>query len=453
MTNGPTITALPPRADAPRIEVVNEGFFPFARTGLRGLPLPFWTLQAYLFFLGSRVDEHWEAYFARFRPRLALGLLTLLLLAGALIRTPGSLRKLFKPLPARWWLALSIALAFSTLWAFDFGRGVDAAIVHGTSMLAFMLLLLVVDTRRKLMLTLLNLCVSIGIFLVLSLYEWKGGRYDYTMGVIRMMGAGTAYADPNSFGATLAFMFPLMAWVGIQTRSWFVRIGAIVFGGLGLVSVFYTSSRSALMLASLTGIFVVFLLPSKRLRIAYIVAGLGMAAVMASGLSENQVKRIASIFSSSTYSKDESTRGRVKGYTVAAKILGDRPVLGIGAGNWSEYRRRRVDGDPLMPHNLLGQVAATRGMVGLIAFFGFLISACLIALRTWRRGRHSHLPFTGAMAQLSFVVLFSYFLMLVSGLGAHNLSRPNWYWLAALAVIAATLPDGLAREPGEETTA
>ena len=453
MTQTQTVTAPPPRADAPRLEVVDEGLFPFARTGLRGLPLPFWTLQAYLFFLCSRVDEHWDTYFERFRPRLAFGMLTLVLLGGVLIKTPGSVRKLFQPIPARWWLALCIALAFSTLWAFDFGRAVDAAISHGTSMMGFVLLVLVIDTRRKLLLTLLNLCMASGLFLLLSLHEWRGGRYDYTMGVIRMMGAGKAYADPNSFGATLAFMFPLVAWTGIQTRSWLVRLGAAAFGGLGLVSVFYTSSRSALMLASLTGICVFFLLPSTRARIFYLLGGVALAAIMASGLSENQVKRIASIFSTQTYSKDESTHGRVKGYGVAAQILADRPVLGVGPGNWSEYRRRRVDGDPLMPHNLVGQLAATRGAVGFVVFFGFLISTWMLALRTWRQGRRSELPFTRAMAQLSFVVLFTYFLMLVSGLGAHNLSRPNWFWLSALALVAARLPDGLAREPYEEAFA
>jgi len=116
--------------------------------------------------------------------------------------------------------------------------------------------------------------------------------------------------------------------------------------------------------------------------------------------------------------------------------LKDRPILGVGPGNWSAYRSRRVDGSSLLPHNLLGQIAGTQGLLGLVGFFGYLIAVFAIGFSMWRRWRLSRVPWERGRSRFAHAVLFAYFLLLVSGLGAHNAGRPNWFWMGGLLVAA-----------------
>jgi O-antigen ligase len=208
--------------------------------------------------------------------------------------------------------------------------------------------------------------------------------------------------------------------------------------GLGLVAVFLTSSRSALVLAGLSCVFGVLLLPRASTRVLALTAIVIAAGVLVAGLSDRQKQRIASIVSSDTYAREESTRGRLIGYQVGWEIFTRRPLLGVGPGNWSAYRVKKVDGDALLPHNLPGQILATRGALGTLAFLAFLVSVVALAAREIRRRRAPRTPYDDAVRALAFAVLFTLGLLLVSGLAAHNLERANWVLAPAFLIAAVT---------------
>jgi O-antigen ligase len=210
------------------------------------------------------------------------------------------------------------------------------------------------------------------------------------------------------------------------------------------------------MLLALNVLFVIALLPRGLPR--WVAVGLVAAfgAWLFAGLSEEQTKRIASIFSSDTYEKDMSTRGRIEGYEVGWRIFTENPVLGIGPGNWPAYRMRKVDGSGLEPHNLTGQLIATRGAAGTLAFVGYLVASVVFSLRIAWRGRRSPDPWERAVARLAFTGVFVLGLLLVAGLAGHNLERPNWVWMPALVVAAAACkPESLLdrSDPAEEVFA
>jgi O-antigen ligase len=259
---------------------------------------------------------------------------------------------------------------------------------------------------------------------------------DFAQGVPRMIGIGHSNSDANSFGATIAFLLPLVAWIGVTSRSWFLRVCALAYGGLTTVCVFLTSSRTALALLALNVLFVLGLLPRGRAR--WIGAGLvaALVALMITGLTEEQMKRIKSTVSAETYEKDMSTRGRIDGYEIGWRIFTENPALGVGPGNWSAYRMRKVDGNPLMPHNLTGQLIATLGAAGTITFLGYLAASIAFAVRALRRRWRATDPWDRAVRALAAVVVFEILLLLVSGLAGHNLERPNWVWMPALLVAA-----------------
>jgi O-antigen ligase len=428
-----------PRADAPRRVAPSRGFFPFATAGLAGLPFEFWVLQGYLFLATSVLDEELPSL-GKFRPRLLLGLFALVIAGGrALVEglSPAQAERI-RSGPSRWLMAFLATGFLSTVWAFEPGLAWDPNLEHAISILAFFLLILIVRTRREALLTVLVFCAGTGTYLLVAWWEWLHGRHDYAQGVVRMMGPGQSFADPNSFAATVAFAMPLVVWAGTWARSWLVRLSAVAYAGLGAMSILNSSSRSGLVLLGLTVPWTVWALPSAKARVAVVVVLALLASSVVATLSPEQVKRIESIFSSDTYERESSTLGRKEGYEVGWRIFRENPVLGVGPGNWSAYRTRRVDGRPLMPHNLGGQLVATRGLLGTVAFVGFVVSSVLFGWREARRRRRSTDPWDRATRALVGSCLFVLVLLFVSGLAAHNLERAAWSWAPALVVLFVT---------------
>ena len=454
MTPGTTASgAALPRADAqagptgapavgadpgPPEETVREGFFPYASTRLRGLPFTVWALQLYLFIGFGAIDEEWPSV-GKVRPRLLLGALVLFnAVVLALERAFTTKSGLSIPhRPMAWCLAFLAASWLSTVWAYSYDLAYDAQMQHTVTLLAFVLVVAIARTRREFLVTVLVVAAGHGFFVLRSFQEWLNGKYMYTMGVVRMMGAGESYADPNSFAATIVIALPVVAWVGIRTRSKFVRFCCACYGALTSLCVVYTHSRSGLVLLCLTLLYVMFAMPRLWPKVAFGAAIFGIGVVMVAGMKPAELQRYLSLVSGDTYTKDESTTGRIDGYRVGFQMLRERPVLGVGPGNWAIYRQRKVDGSALQPHNVTGELVSSRGLLGTITFLGYLASTVLFGVREIRRRRRSASPWDRAVASFCAAVLFSLLLLLVSGLGAHNLTRNAWYWAPGLMVAAA----------------
>ena len=442
-----------PRADDSGSGVPAGGrFFSFAPTGFRGLSRAFWALEIYLFLSTSVIDEEWEAV-GNFHPRLILGSLVLLVV---LIRAFD--RKLHPegfspadPRPARWLLAFVAAGLVSTVWAYIPELAWSATtgqLVNLTRVLAFFLVVGIVRTRREIMITVLVLAAGCGFYLLRSVSEYAAGKYQFTMGVKRMMGAGHSYEEPNGFAATLVLAFPLILWAAVRTRSRLLALCALAYGGLGAVSVVLTHSRSGLVLLLLAAAWAFFTLPRHWMRAGLLAALVAMGAVLAANMTENELQRFAGLTTTETLDKDESAHGRIEGYEVSWKIFLDHPVIGIGPGCWPKYRAQRIDGNEHEPHNLPGQLISTRGIIGTVTFLGFLGTVIALAIRERRRRRAGNDPWDDAVRGLAATTLFTFFLLFVSGLGAHNLERPSWYLLPALFFAAAACRDESPRGNG-----
>jgi hypothetical protein len=429
-----------PRADAVPPPPRPRGFFSFAGTSLRGLDPVFWALLVYLFVAAAALDEEW-AIVAKFRPRLLLGGL---ILGVSVIRVwAAALKSKGGPAPpdaiSAWWGAYVAATLLASLWAFDFGLALTTLLGGRLqTLLLFALLLVLVRTRRQLMLVVLVFSAGYGFYLLKSFWEFFNGRVYAKSEGIRMVGIGDRYADPNSFAATIVFSLPLIIWAGIHTRSWFLRFCVMCYGVLSVIAVVLTKSRAGFILLGLATLYFLFALPSRRIRIAALLLLAVGASVGFTFIPERTLARYRGLLGGSSVASDrESTEGRIEGYRIAWDIFRERPVFGVGPGNFAEYRKRRVDGDTMMPHNLAGLLIATLGLAGTITFTAYVLAAFARALRERRRRRGSADPWDRAMRGFIGAMAFTLLLLFVSGLAAHNLEREGWYVAPALILVAA----------------
>jgi O-antigen ligase len=398
-------------------------------------------LQIYLFLALSQVDEHYDV-FLTFPWRFTFGVLAIVTFVTG-IGAHGSVPapNLFGSPQSRWLVAYFVAGTASMVWAYDATLARLAHVDHGTAILSFFLLVSIVRSPRGLVITLLVIALGAGTYLLVALWEWFHGAREVRGGIIRMVGPGRLgqkYTDPNSFGASIVYAAPFVAWLGVRVRAWPVRLAALAYWPLMTYSVFMTSSRGAMVILVLATAWVLVSLPKGKVRRW----GFGLASVLMvvllMSITEKQRTRLESIFKAETYEEDASTLGRIEGYKVAWKMFEDRPLLGVGPGNFLRYRLDRIDGWYLNPHNLVGQLIGTLGLLGTLTFVGYVVASAYYGLREARRRWRSPDPWDRACAMLCATGVVTLGLMIVSGLAAHNLARPNWFWVPGIMVVAVT---------------
>lgn len=395
-----------------------------------------WLLCAFLVVSITSIDEEWAAV-GKLEPTLLLAapLLLLCILKAVMLGMDGDRRSLLRTGVGKAWAAFVLAACLSVHWAENTGLAIDALREYATIWMLFPAAALLVRNRTELLLVLLVVCLSEGFYLARSFQEFLNGRVQGASDLARMIGAGKSNADPNSLAATITFALPLFIWFALATRSlWFVAL-ATAYGTVGAFSIVMTRSRSGLIMLALVGLWTFVKLPSHRLRMLVVIAVALAGVVVASRLSPKELRRYASVLNTTTYTREESTQGRVRGYIVAAKIADERPVVGIGPGNWSDFRMRRIDGDKLMPHSLAGIVLAEHGLLGMLLFLLYLAVVVRLGLAERKAFAAEDDPWSRAMASLAGTLLFILALLAISGLAAHNLARNAW-WLAPGLLVA-----------------
>jgi putative inorganic carbon (HCO3(-)) transporter len=130
---------------------------------------------------------------------------------------------------------------------------------------------------------------------------------------------------------------------------------------------------------------------------------------------------------------DTSTRERLAMFGSGVEMVHQHPVLGLGPGlvqpAFAEYRS---DDAPMrIPHlhNNVIQIAAERGMAGLLAYLGILTAFCMHAGRTLRTASATSRPAVVGC------------LMAVAGVTAAGLFEYNWgdaeVWIVTLVSLSA----------------
>lgn len=266
-----------------------------------------------------------------------------------------------------WSLVLLTAVAAaSATWATDPARARAIAVDCAKYVGIYLVIVNLVRTPRRLT-VLCGTLIAASIVTSLGAIDWYRGGVDLVEGY-RARWVGT-YADPNRMAMCLGIVVPLAAAFAVRREVPLpFRAVCLLAGILAVIAMVYSYSRGGFIgLAVAMGVWG---LRERRLARALLV---GLAAIALVALAPARFwSRTETV---SSFREDAAAMGRVHAWMVASRISADRPLLGVGAGNfrlvWPHYARGEAP-TAYEAHNVFLQVLAELGWIGLALFLVFV---------------------------------------------------------------------------------
>jgi O-antigen ligase len=277
---------------------------------------------------------------------------------------------------AAWLLGALLAwAAVSMVWAPSPSEATGALSRYGLNAALFVIVYNVVRTPRDLEWVVAAFVAGAGVSAAYGLIVPPSAA----TGEALERAAGTI-GDPNEFAAVLVPALPLSLALAAGTRSPTLRWLGVAAAGLTAAGTALSLSRGGLL--ALGTVLVIGVLVAGRWRGAVILIALFIAL---SGVS--YFLFAASLTARERVTSAEGGTGRSDLWRVGWRMFEDRPLLGVGAGNFAtasiDYllrpgQLRRSDliaNTPKVAHNTYLGVLAELGVVGGIGFMGLMCFA------------------------------------------------------------------------------
>jgi O-antigen ligase len=270
--------------------------------------------------------------------------------------------------------------------------------------------------------------VAVGLYMAHSMLEYVHGRYEYRMGIRRMIGVDVTYRDPNAFASTLLLALPLTVpfWRGARGG---VKLLLAGFTAAAALCVFLTGSRSGFVGLVVTAVLLSWS-SRHRARVLVLLAVAGCVGVVA--LPGELQDRFLTILDSDRGPENarESAEGRVTGLLDGLQLWEQSPLVGVGPAAFGNATGRGYNA-----HNLYGQVLGEMGTLGAGALAVLLLAFAANGREARRRAKAAAGvdPFAADVCR---AVGRTVLLLLLLGCAGHNLYRYNWVWLASFQVAA-----------------
>ena len=279
-----------------------------------------------------------------------------------------------------------------------------------------------------------------------STYNYYSGHYHVAMGINRASSFGSL-GDPNSLASSLVIGMPFLFFMMRHYRSLLIRGFLASAALLSLWTIIITGSRGGLLgLLACAGVLSIFSRHKLKV-ISLIIAVFVVSFVLMPDQYRDRMATITDLGGESSASA--SARGRIDGLVLGFKFMAERPLSGVGIGNFSWANRNFGNGVWLDAHNLLGKLAGELGLPGIIAFAAF-IYVCVSSIRQTRRKYKNHGVAVDYSFHLNDAMYVSIIMLLFQGLTGHNLYRFNWYILAALILVNINIVNNRIFEPHEK---
>jgi O-antigen ligase len=332
-------------------------------------------------------------------------------------------------------VALTGAAALSVPFALWRGGAIETVFELMKLVVLMALIRLIVDTENRLR-GLLWCMTTIGAwFAASSLSAFYRGEYyhlNYNLGNLnRAQGVNSIVGGPNELAGALLALLPLLIALLSNTRSWLARLLLIICGAVSLVAIALTGSRIAIV--GLLAIAVFYTFQSKH-RIRTVLAIIFIGCSLWIWMPPQYRQRYLTVEEYAAGAKlDDSNELRLKVWTAGREIFLQRPILGVGAGQFPIgygliFLRGRHAGW-MQPHNLLIQVACELGMVGLLAFGYFLMQIVKAIVFVLREKSESSVRMNYQVGLACAVMLVG---VLILSAVSHTLYRPYWYLLGGM---------------------
>lgn len=326
-----------------------------------------------------------------------------------------------------------MAIAFVLSWALSpWAERAENVVKNYTLVVVFALMLATALRDEQALYKVLTVfMVVMAVYMLHSVWEYKNGRHVFRMSIARLVGVDMTLGDPNSFGASIVYSLPFLAffWVywGPGWKRWLIAAYMLLATGCVLL----TGSRSSLL-----GIIVwgtMLLMQTRHKTVAAILLCM-MAGASWFVLPDSLKNRFETIIDPSVgpANAQESGQGRIQGLINGVELINRFPLTGCGPGAW-----RPATGSPIESHSLYGQVMGELGILGVMAFL-FLVGGLAWNLRKLSRLTN---PKSGPVPDanlfhLARALKTSLFLLLFLGFFGHNLYRYNWAWYCAFTAVA-----------------
>jgi len=264
-----------------------------------------------------------------------------------------------------------------------------------------------------------------------SFYEFMCGRYEWRMGVSRMVGVDQTYRDPNAFASTLIYTLPFVAIFWRERPRRLHAALLVLYLALTIFCILRTGSRGGFLALCCWTVLYFVCNSQQKMRALALVALVGLAGVLGMALlmPEDVQNRYLTLIDPERGPENARTSadGRYHGFFGGIELMGRSPILGNGPATFAH-----LSGQGLQAHNLYGQVASELGLAGVVALS--MMVYCFFANWWWA---HQHrLGEQDFLYQVARAVGFCVILLLLLGWGGHNLFRYQWQWFAAFQGIA-----------------
>jgi putative inorganic carbon (HCO3(-)) transporter len=267
------------------------------------------------------------------------------------------------------------------------------------------------------------------------------GVFDYARGVNLIEGARLTaavngiFGNPNDLALTMVTFLPPAIVIALTRRhSVGKRLTAALISTLMLATIVFTKSRGGML--GLVAAIVTLLLLGRRVRRGFPAALVAVLLIASPFAPASFWTRMASIVDDQQDSKEFTGSREARRIVMeeGIKVFMERPLTGVGAGQFKNYnpagRRERWR----ETHNSLLQVAAETGIFGLLAFSFLIVRAATAATVTRRMLRRPASP--GAQPALDAVLpsadresLYAHTVAMTAGL-------VGWFVAAMFASVA-----------------
>lgn len=276
---------------------------------------------------------------------------------------------------------------------------------------------------------------AFGLYMAHSFREYLCGRYEYRMGIRRMIGVDTTFGDPNAFASSLLYTVPLALslWMSKPSKRMRQLLAGYLLGVCMCIAL--TGSRAAFAGMGLCSLLTLMVWVRRKalvlvLACAGSLAALGLATVALPAELQN---RYLTIIDSSYGPKNAqvSAHSRMDFFLEGCRAWQSSPVIGHGPRSFDF-----LTGHKMGSHNLYGQVLCEMGTLGALALAAYVMCFVLNWLeirRHYLRNPRQPRDFLFFLSRNMAILLI---LLLVLGWSGHTLYRYNWRWFAAFQAIA-----------------
>jgi O-antigen ligase len=382
-----------------------------------------WLLGGYMWLFIHRPFEVWPALGA-YQVERAYMLLTILCWLCYLGKqwVPNRLHIAF--------IGFTLALVFCWLASPYVDKGTKTVEDYFKVAVFYVLVISTVRDEQSLRKLVFIYLMAVSLYMTHSLGEFVHGRHVYRMGIRRMIGVDFTYKDPNTFSATLLYSLPLMfpLWAHATTR--WLRGLLVYYAGLSVVCILLTGSRGSLVGLGCLGLLWLWRSQRRGLAVFLLVLLIPVGWSLLPGELQNRFHTLIDP-SVGPASAQKSAAGRTQGLIQGLMLWAKSPVTGFGPNSFGS-----AVGHGFQAHNLYGQTLGELGGLGLLALAGIVCAFARNAAEVRRLSREQ-ITFPGDFPrELSRAVSLAVILLLVLGMGSHNLYRYTWMWFGAFQAIA-----------------